>query len=212
MLARAAAIPDAPFAGPGLALVERPHTPKYVVACAGAAARAIAASMAAETPGQLLACSPGTVVHGQRCTTLWLRPDRWLVIGADPEGRSTLEDWLRRVLARSGGVLVDVSDGEVELDVLGARARQVLARYCALDLDPRVFGYTSAARTLVAGIECVLYGRPVDDGVALLVPRSCALYLWRRLRDVAVRSDDGGDCMAAILPEAPAARGGPCPT
>jgi sarcosine oxidase, subunit gamma len=140
--------------------------------------------------GATLPTTPNTWVPAGDGRLLWLGPDEWLVTspGTAPEA---LEAELAEVLRPVGGVAVDVSAQRIGLRITGARAREVLAKGCAIDLHPRAFGRDSSAQTTLgqAGVVLLALG---DDGqdFAVLVRSSFAGYLATWLLDASLEYAD----------------------
>ncbi|GAB3296914.1 sarcosine oxidase subunit gamma [Parasphingorhabdus pacifica] len=126
--------------------------------------------------------APNTVRGDEHDALLWLGPDEWLVLA--PEGRSeVLVSGLRSALGDSPGSVVDVSANRTTLRLSGARARDVLAKSCSLDLHPRVFGPGHCAQTLVGRTQVVLWQVGAEPSYRLLVRCSFANYLADVLLD-----------------------------
>ncbi|MGH6717801.1 MAG: sarcosine oxidase subunit gamma, partial [Alphaproteobacteria bacterium] len=123
----------------------------------------------------------------------WLAPDRWLVVAHDRAGEA-LADALRKRLGRAAHVH-DVTDGLVAVDVTGRRGDDVMAAVCGLDLHARAFPADRAARTLVGGVDVLIYR--VDGGFRLHVGRPVARHLWAWLVAAARDTNDGA---AASIP------------
>lgn len=130
----------------------------------------------------LAAVSGAVAEDGPRC----MRGDGMVLIGCAPrqwfalaEGTGSTSAVARLTDALAGiASVVDHSSGKVVLRVTGPRARDVLAKGCPIDLDPRVFGPASAAATEIAHIGCQLWQvdeRPTFD---LTVNRSLAKSFW----------------------------------
>lgn len=100
------------------------------------------------------------------CNVLWLGPDEYLAVGAEPE-RATLETRLRGAIPPDQGAVVDVSAGRVGIWLAGPDARDVLAGCCSIDFHPRVFRTGSCAGTLIAKAHAVI--AQVDDGPSYLI-------------------------------------------
>ncbi|GII23891.1 sarcosine oxidase subunit gamma [Planosporangium mesophilum] len=135
----------------------------------GPAAEAVAAEL-----GVALPTGPGSASAGE-VTVLWLGPDEWLVVGA-PGTEGELEARLRSAVGDAHASVVDVSAQRTTLLLGGARARDLLALGCALDLHPRSFGTGDCAQTLLARAQVVLVGREAGE-FWLLVRASFAAYL-----------------------------------
>jgi sarcosine oxidase subunit gamma len=93
---------------------------------------------------------------------------------------------LRDRLSEHGGAAVDVSAQRTTVRLRGARARDVLAKGCSLDLHPTVFGRGAAAQTLL-GLAVVVLLPLSDNGTdyQILVRSSFAGYLAGWLLDAA---------------------------
>ena len=112
---------------------------------------------------------------------LWLGPDEWLIVG--PNGTaSAIEAAARDAAADAVVTTVDVSGNRVVLEVDGARARDLLAFGCSLDLDDRAFPVWSCAQANVARANVVLWRR-APERWSLLVRPSFAAYLQAWLED-----------------------------
>jgi sarcosine oxidase subunit gamma len=105
----------------------------------------------------------------------WLAPDRWLAASRDRAGSDLARAFADR-LAGSVADAHDVTDGLAVIDVSGPAAAALLAGACNLDLHPRAFPPLQAARTLVGGVDAVLYRH--GDGFRLHAARPLAQHLW----------------------------------
>lgn len=139
------------------------------------------AAQAARVLGVALPTTANTAVSGaDGVEVLWLGPDEWLVVA--PPDQTALEPALRDALG-SAGAVVDVSAHRTTIAVSGTLTRDVLARGCSLDLDPRVSPAGTCVQTLLALAGVILVVR--DSGatrekaneVHLLVRSSFARYL-----------------------------------
>lgn len=113
-------------------------------------------------------------------TALWLGPDEWLLLHTDMQ-----DGWVPALAALLEGELcslVDVSHRQVALSVEGARAEEILASGCALDLSLRAFPVGMCTRTMFARAEIVLW-RTGPRSFHLDVWRSFARYVEALLRD-----------------------------
>jgi sarcosine oxidase subunit gamma len=138
--------------------------------------------------GAALPTTPNTWVATADGRLVWLGPDEWLVTGpgTTPEA---LEAELAQALRPAGGVAVDVSAQRIGIRVGGARARDVLAKGCSIDLHPRVFGAGSSAQTTLglAGVVLLALG---GDEFAVIVRSSFAGYLATWLLDACLEYAD----------------------
>jgi heterotetrameric sarcosine oxidase gamma subunit len=113
---------------------------------------------------------------------LQVGPQRWLVI----DRRDRLES-LSASLATGleGFVVTDLSQARTVLRIGGGKARDVLAKGCALDLHPGVFPVGSCTATSVVGLAAVLVA--VDDAPTydLHVARTYGQYVWEWICEAA---------------------------
>ncbi|MBK3581448.1 sarcosine oxidase subunit gamma [Streptomyces sp. MBT65] len=146
----------------------------------GAAADAVGLAL-----GLSLPLEPNTVVRAGELTVLWLGPDEWLVVGP-PDTQRDVEDRIRAASGDEHVAVTDVSAQRTTLLVSGARARDLLAHGCPLDLHPRAFGAGRCAQTTLARTQVVLVARDeVGAGFWVLVRSSFAGYLTDWLLDAA---------------------------
>ncbi|MDT5214897.1 MAG: sarcosine oxidase, subunit gamma [Mycobacterium sp.] len=141
------------------------------------------ASAAAEALGVALPAAAATYAENGDTTAIWLGPDEWLVTTRSSTGEE-FEARLREAIAPHGGAAVDVSGQRTTLRLSGSHARDVLAKGCALDLHPKVFGVGSAAQTMLGQAGIVLLA--LDDGASdfrVLVRSSFARYVVAWLLD-----------------------------
>ena len=95
-------------------------------------------------------------------------------------------DELRTALSGHHHAVVVVSDRMTGIGVSGARALDVLAAGCPLDLHPKVFAPGAVTRTLL-GKAAVVLRRPGEaDAYELWVNGSFAPYVWLFLRNAAL--------------------------
>ena len=78
--------------------------------------------------------------------------------------------------------LVDVGHRQVAMAVAGARARELLASGCPLDLDPDAFPVGMCTRTVLAKAEVVLWRRSAEE-YHLETGRSFLAYVMGWLRE-----------------------------
>ncbi|WP_329348485.1 sarcosine oxidase subunit gamma [Streptomyces sp. NBC_01261] len=153
----------------------------------GAAADAVGLAL-----GLSLPLEPNTVVRAGELTVLWLGPDEWLVVGP-PDAQRDVESRIRVAAGDEHIAVTDVSAQRTTLLVSGARARELLAHGCPLDLHPRAFGPGRCAQTTLARAQVVLVARDEPAaGFWVLVRSSFAGYLTDWVLDAAaeyVRND-----------------------
>jgi sarcosine oxidase, subunit alpha len=150
---------EAPASGPSLAITAAP--PRDIVPMTSIRA----------TPDELervlgvRPASPNTVAEADGFRILWLGPDEFLVIGMAAMGA------LRSV---------DVTHNR---EILRVTRRDVLAKGCGLDLDPRIFPPGRCAQSLLARTQIILEAR--REEVLVYVRPSYAAYLRAWLSDAA---------------------------
>ncbi|WP_369191171.1 sarcosine oxidase subunit gamma [Streptomyces sp. R08] len=153
----------------------------------GAAADAVGLAL-----GLSLPLEPNTVVRAGELTVLWLGPDEWLLVGA-PDTQRDLEQRIRAAAGDEHVSVTDVSAQRTTLLVSGARARDLLAHGCPLDLHPRAFGPGRCAQTMLARAQVVVVARDEPgSGFWVLVRSSFAGYLTDWLLDAAA------ECVAEV--------------
>jgi len=149
---------------------------------------------AAETAlGTALPTTPNTAATGKETTVIWLGPEEWWVVFESDEASAerALADGLRVSLDGLLAAVVEVGESRTCIRVAGPHARDLLAKGCALDLHPSVFGGPGhAAQSLMAKAPVLLH-QVADDAQGqavfeIYVLRSFAEYLWLWLADAAV--------------------------
>ena len=139
--------------------------------------------------GIALPSAPNTTANKDDLRVFWLGPDEWWVV--TPGDGPAMADTLRAALAGQKAAVTDVSESRTCIHVRGARARDLLAKGCPLDLHPRVFAAGRCAQSLCAKAMITLHQLEDDDakkgGPAydLYVLNSFAEYLWLWLEDAA---------------------------
>lgn len=105
-------------------------------------------------------------------TAIWIQPGMWM-LSAPGQAEGAMA---RRTKEATGDAasIVDQTHGKTVLHVSGARARDVMAKGCRLDLHTRAFKPGHSAVTQVAHIGCML--RQIDEtpSYEMLVPSSFA--------------------------------------
>jgi sarcosine oxidase subunit gamma len=103
-------------------------------------------------------------------------PGQWLAVAEDADSRQTLDALAKQLAGRAA--ITEQSDAKAVIRISGARARDVLAKGCSLDLHSRVFKLGDAATTPIALIDCQLW--QIDDAPSydLAVPSSFAESFW----------------------------------
>ena len=117
---------------------------------------------------------------------LWLGPNEWLVSGETGTEQAMVAK-LTKALAGQFAAVTDISESRAVIRLGGARARDVLAKGCPLDLHPKVFVPGSCAQTILGRADMLLHGFTTGRGKAeafhVYVGRSFAEYAWTWLED-----------------------------
>jgi sarcosine oxidase subunit gamma len=113
--------------------------------------------------------------EGGRRAALWLGPDEWLLIAASGEADAVMRD-IEGELEGAAASLVDISDRQVGIDVVGPEAAEAINGFNALDLDPGAFPVGMCTRTVFGKAEIVLW-RTAADRFRIEVWRSFAPYV-----------------------------------
>ena len=129
---------------------------------------------------------PNTWLPTDAGRAVWLGPDEWLLTST-AEAPEELEARVRAAVVPLGGSAADVSAQRITLRLTGKRVRDVLARGCAIDLHPRVFGRGRSAQSTLglAGVVLLALGDAGEDYL-VLVRSSFAGYLADWLLDAAL--------------------------
>jgi sarcosine oxidase, subunit gamma len=141
----------------------------------------LAPELAARAPYPLPR-TPNTVWEDGPRAALWLGPDEWLILGPPGSQGDVLHE-LEAALEGEHRSIVDVSDNRVALELGGPGVKELLAKGCPLDLDPRAWGAGSCAQTMLGRAQAILQERTATTG--LLVRPSFADYLVDWLLDAA---------------------------
>ena len=134
---------------------------------------------------------PNTWVPTEDGRVVWLGPDEWLLT-SERERPEDLEARIRDAVVPLGGAAVDVSAQRIAIRLTGSRMRDLLAKGCAIDLHPRVFGRGRSAQSTLglAAVVLLALGDGGDDFL-VLVRSSFAGYLAEWLLDAAVEYTAG---------------------
>lgn len=161
--------------GPGITLCERRDL--RMINLRGRPADAEFLQSVRSALGVGLPVAPQTVAAGEHCTTLWLGPDEWLIVGG-----ATSE--ISEQLPLEGASLTDVSHARTVVRVSGAKTRELLAKGVSLDLHPRAFKPGQCAQTAIVKMNVIVH--QVGDAVFdVYVARSFAEAFWHWLTESA---------------------------
>jgi len=147
-------LPAALPALPGLVIREAaPSVSVLRVRDAEAAARRLTESFAMAWP-----TSPNTI-SGMAPVVAWLSPGEWALWAPFESVAETVE----QACAGLTHHLVDVSAGRRIWRIAGPRSRDLIAKGCSLDTDPRVFGPGQCAQTLLAEVAIFLMPQATEE-------------------------------------------------
>lgn len=113
------------------------------------------------------------------CTVLWIGPGSWLTVG-ERSARERLAADLDRAMGGAATV-VDLSHARTVIRIAGPSAHTILAKGCAMDLEPHAMKPGTASVTALARLPVLIHAineRPTFD---LYVYRSYAEHLWEWL-------------------------------
>ena len=134
------------------------------------------------------------VQSGER-RVVWLAPDEWLIM-AEPSGAKRIIT----ALDTDASPATEISNAMGVLDISGKSCRVLLAKYCAIDLDPTIFTAGAAAQTLCGHANVILLAHGDGDGdggadeITLIGRSSFLPYL------VALLMDGGREYGAEFIP------------
>ena len=103
---------------------------------------------------------PKAVAAGD-ATLIWSGPDQFLALAPRKAGSPLLDNSAKSLAGMAS--ISDQSDGRALIRIAGPKARDVLAKFCSLDLDPSEFPVGTAAATSVDHTAVTLW-RGKDDG------------------------------------------------
>jgi heterotetrameric sarcosine oxidase gamma subunit len=125
--------------------------------------------------------SPSGSAASGPATAIWIAPETWLILRDGTQGDELAGELT--AACNDAASIADQTWGKSVVRISGARARDVLAKGCRIDLHPRVFAPTKSAVTPIAHIHAVLV--QVDDAPTfdLIVPSTLArdFVEWLRL-------------------------------
>lgn len=170
-----------PLQGPGLELRELPHNSKLLLQARGdieAIQQAVSSVL-----GQNLPVAANSTSISEN-TVLWLAPQKWLIIFANGQ-ITAVQRQLEEALSGMPCLVSEVSDARFGIEVSGGQARRVLAKVCALDLDPCSFATGDCAQSQLVRVPLLLHQLDDRPTFHLFVDRSLARYAWDWLTEAA---------------------------
>lgn len=130
--------------------------------------------------GGKLPTIPNTSTFAGTSILTWVGPDEWLVFTADGAEQKMLTA-LREALIGVHSAVADVSDYYTVIRVAGAKARDVMAKGCPIDLHPTVFQTGNCAGSLYNKAAIRLLQMDDTPTYDIMVRWSFAEYLWKHL-------------------------------
>jgi methylglutamate dehydrogenase subunit D len=118
---------------------------------------------------------PKCLVQGEFCL-VGIAPEQWLAVAEGPRAAGFVAA-LAEALGDSASV-TDHSSARTVIRVAGKRARDTLAKGCAIDLHPRVFQAGSAATTRISQIGSILWQPEQVPAYDIAVPSSLGRSFW----------------------------------
>ena len=161
-------------------LVERPfltHVNLRLDPCDTEALAAAQRAIGAELP-----LTPNTTAAADGLLAIWLGPDEWLLLAERGDAGQLVQD-LRASLTGRFASVVDISAGQTVIRLRGPSVLDVLARGCALDLDPAAFPPGACAQTLLARAQALLVAVDSAPTIDVIVRRSFTPYVAAWLED-----------------------------
>jgi heterotetrameric sarcosine oxidase gamma subunit len=120
-----------------------------------------------------------TVGQGTDVSFIGTGPGQWLAVSGSL-GHETLAEELATGLKGLASIS-DQSSGRAVIRIGGPRARDVLAKGLAVDLDPRIFSAGSAATSTVSHMGVLVWREDEAECYDVVLFRSVAESFWRWL-------------------------------
>ncbi len=118
---------------------------------------------------------PKCAVQGE-VVLIGIAPEQWLAVAEGSRASGLVAD-LTEALGDAASV-TDHSSARTVIRIAGKRARDTLAKGCAIDLHPRAFTAGSAATTRLAHIGGILWQPEPAQAYDIAVPASLARSFW----------------------------------
>jgi sarcosine oxidase subunit gamma len=178
-----------------VAFADRSHLTKLELQ---AEPRVMAGAVAALTGGAEL--EPGVATRAGDAWWCPVTPGRVLVLG-EPGGSQELRTSVRAALADAAGpattTMVDVTSGLAAMALIGPGARELLARFCAIDVRPAatpVAGFRPGSVARTPGYVLV----EAEERLLILVGWALGEYLYEVVSDAALHLGGGPVGTAAL--------------
>jgi len=161
---------------PGVTIAERTNIGLATVACRKGQDEGLKASVR-EAYGVDLPLT-SKMARGKNVSFVGIGPGQWLAVSESLENQALADDLIAKLKGLAS--IVDQSDGRAVIRLSGPRARAMLAKGLAIDLDPRVFPEDGAVTSTISHMGVQLWQKaPESYDIALF--RSVAESFWRWL-------------------------------
>jgi len=117
-----------------------------------------------------------TLAQGKDVLFIGTGPGQWLAVSATLQNEALAEDLTDRLNGLAS--ISDQSSGRAVIRVSGPRAREVLAKGLAIDLDPRVFGPGSAVTSTISHMGVLVWRDGEAESYDIALFRSVAGSFW----------------------------------
>jgi sarcosine oxidase subunit gamma len=119
------------------------------------------------------------VAQGSQVSFVGYGPGQWLAVSDTLRGEALARDLTQRLKGLAS--ISDQSGGRTVLRLSGPRARDVLAKGLAIDLDPRVFPLGSAATSTISLMGVQVWQTDDTRSYDIAIFRSVSASFWRWL-------------------------------
>jgi heterotetrameric sarcosine oxidase gamma subunit len=161
---------------PGVTIAERSDLGLATIACRNGQDDGLKASVREAYGVDLPPTS--TMARGKDVSFIGVGPGQWLAVSETLENQALADDLIAKLKGLAS--IADQSDGRAVIRLSGPRARDVLAKGLAIDLDPRVFPEDGAVTSTISHMGVQLWQEgPESYDIALF--RSVAESFWRWL-------------------------------
>lgn len=117
-----------------------------------------------------------TLAQGKDVFFIGTGPGQWLAVSGTLQNEQLAEDLADRLKGLAS--ISDQSSGRAVIRVSGPRARDVLAKGLAIDLDPRVFGPGSAVTSTISHMGVLVWREGEAESYDIALFRSVAGSFW----------------------------------
>jgi heterotetrameric sarcosine oxidase gamma subunit len=161
---------------PGVTIAERTNLGLATVACRKGQDEGLKASVRDAYGIDLPLASK--MARGKDVSFIGMGPGQWLAVSESLANEALATDLMVKLKGLAS--IVDQSDGRAVIRLSGPRARDVLAKGLAIDLDPRVFPEDGSVTSTISHMGVQLWQEdPESYDIALF--RSVAESFWRWL-------------------------------